>query len=137
MSGFIGLQSYTEFDNLVISQLAGDNSFVGRVYSMAPLTGGGTEFSNLISSILKSAPDESVMQFSLICSPDSNVESNFSMGKLTQNIVLNELIAAQGSLFDRGLSYGQTPALPAINKLRLIISFNIPVKSVSNEAVQD
>jgi|GEM_PF-1966751 len=137
MSGFIGLQSYTEFDNLVISQLAGDNSFVGRVYSMAPLTGGGTEFSNLISSILKSAPDESVMQFSLICSPDSNVESNFSMGKLTQNIVLNELIAAQGSLFDRGLSYGQIPALPAINKLRLIISFNIPVKSLSNEAVQD
>ena len=136
MSEFIGLQSYTELDNMVISQLAGDNLYVGRVYAMAPLTGGGTEFSNLISSILKSAPDDSVMQFSLICSPDSSVKSTFTQGKLTQNIVLNELIAAQGTLFELGLVYGQIPVLPAINKLRLIISFNIPLKSVSHEHVQ-
>ena len=131
MSEFIGLQSYTELDNMVISQLAGDNLYVGRVYAMAPLTGGGTEFSNLISSILKSAPDDSVMQFSLICSPDSSVKSTFTQGKLTQNIVLNELIAAQGTLFELGLVYGQIPVLPAINKLRLIISFNISHSIIS------
>ena len=135
MSAFLAIHSYSEENNMIVSQQTDKKSFVGRVYSATPLSGGGTEFSNLISAIFKSAPDDAIMQFSLMCKPDLTLSSNYRSGKKTANQALNALIGEQSQLFDSATEPGQLPSMPGINKLKLIISFNIPIDKVSTESV--
>ena len=135
MSSFLAIQSYTEESNMIVSQQEGNKSFVGRVYSATPLAGGGAEFSNLIGAIFKSAPDDSVMQFSLICTPDVSMHSQYCAGKSTTNTVLSELIKSQSSLFHSALEPGELGDLPGVNQLTLIISFNTPIDSLSEDVI--
>ncbi len=135
MSAFLAIQSYSKENNLIVSQQTGNKSFVGRVYSATPLAGGGSEFSNLISAIFKSAPDDSVMQFSLVCTPDVSLSMRYQKAKGAGNQALNELIGAQASLFKAALEPGELIDMPGVNTLSLVISFNTPVNSVSDDCL--
>ena len=132
MSSFLAIQSYSAETGLIVSQQEGGNSFIGRVYCATPLAGGGAEFSNLISAIFKSAPDDAVMQFSLLCTPDAFLHSRYQAGKTCGNGALGELTQAQSALFKSALEPGELLDLPGTNTLKLIISFNIPTSAVGN-----
>jgi len=135
MSSFLSIQSYSEESNLIFSQQVGKKSFVGRVYAASPLAGGGAEFSKLISAIFKSAPDDSVMQFSLVCTPDALIHKRYCSGKTTANSVLSELIDSQSNLFKSAIEPGELGDMPGLNQLTLIISFNVPTASLSPEVI--
>jgi len=72
-SSFIGIESYVGDTNLIVTKHAQDKPYIGRAYITPPLIGGGSEFSVLIANIFKGAPDDSIVQVSLISTPDGDV----------------------------------------------------------------
>lgn len=136
----LGIESYLQEDNLVISRQKPNKVFAGRVYSMSTLSGGGAEFSNLISAIFKSAPDNSLMQFNLICAPNSEIQNKYAINKTSGNETLQQIVKTQSLLFEQFRnprvqdlsdqeSFNTLPDMTCLNELTLIVSFNIPVKS--------
>lgn len=132
-SSFLHVESYTRGSNLIISKPEGGSICIGRCYEMNPLAGGGAEFAGLIQNVYKSAPDDSVLQISLLNAPDYDVPYNLARGKKHGNKLLQELIHRQAQLYERAQTVGALADIPAINHKTLIVSFMTPVNLV-NEA---
>ena len=62
----IHLEAYQQHENLIVAKPPRDKQYVGRVYLMSPLVGGGGEISGAVQSLFKSCPDDSVLQFTLL-----------------------------------------------------------------------
>lgn len=132
-SSFLHVESYTRGSNLIISKPEGSNICVGRCYEMSPLAGGGAEFAGLIQNVYKSAPDDSVLQISLLNAPDYDVPYNLVRGKTHGNNLLQELIHRQAQIYERAQRVDALADMPAINRKTLIVSFMTPVNLI-NEA---
>ena len=137
ISDFINLETYTSDSHLIISKADGDKMMVGRVYEMSPLAGGGGEFSDVIHSITKTAPDDSVIQVTLFCHPDHEAASTFLKNKIHGGELVQELIARKAKLLTAGLNIGWQPDTPPINVRRVIISTATPIRTPSVEALDD
>jgi conjugal transfer ATP-binding protein TraC len=135
-SEFVYLESYVRGSNLIISKPEGDNIYVGRCYEMSPLSGGGAEFASLIQSVYKSAPDDAVLQISLLNLPDYDVPYNLARGKEHGNLLLQELVQRQAQLYQNAQRIGVLEDMPMINRKTLIMSFMTPVNLV-NQATLD
>lgn len=134
-SSFIAIESYTVDGNLIISKHAGEKTFIGRVYEMLPLTGGGSEFPNLISGILKEVPDDSLLQFNLVCSPDLTLPYDFVKGKDQGNETLQTLVGRQALLYEKARLPGTLSGTPPLNKKTLYVSFMVPVTDITDEII--
>lgn len=135
-SSFVHLESYARASNLIVSKPDGDGLCVGRCYEMSPLSGGGAEFAGLIQNIYKSAPDDSVLQMSLLNFPDYDVPYNLVRGKGHGNKLLQELIQRQALLYERAQRIGVLTDMPIINRKTLIVSFMTPVHLINDETLE-
>jgi len=134
-SSFIAIESYTVDGHLIISKHAGERTFIGRVYEMLPLTGGGSEFPTLISGILKDVPDDSLLQFNLICSPDLTLPHDLARGKEHGNETLQTLIGRQALLYEKAIAPGVLLGTPPLNKKTLYASFMVPVAEITDDVI--
>jgi conjugal transfer ATP-binding protein TraC len=134
-SGFIHLETFTADNHLIISKSVGDKFFVGRTYEMSPLIGGGGEFGDIVVNIFKAAPDDSVIQVSLVSSPDFNSAERFAQGKQLGNEVISELVERQRKLLIASATIGWQPDIPALNCRTVLISLAIPVDRVDEETL--
>jgi conjugal transfer ATP-binding protein TraC len=135
-STFVHVESYTRESNLIISKPEGDSIYIGRCYEMSPLSGGGTEFAGLIQTIYKSAPDDAVLQLSLLNLPDHDVPYNLVRGKAHGNRLLQELMQRQAQLYQRAGKIGILADLPIINRKTLVVSFMTPAMLINDTTLQ-
>lgn len=136
-SDFVNLETYTSDDHLIVSKAQDDKLYIGRVYEMSPLIGGGGEFGNVIVNIFKSAPDDSVIQVSLLSFPDYEASRKFAKGKDFGHEVVSELIQRQCKLLDSSLRIGWQSDVPALNQRTVLISLAIPVRQVNKLALTE
>jgi conjugal transfer ATP-binding protein TraC len=135
-SSFVHLESYARESNLIVSKPEGDSIYVGRCYEMSPLSGGGTEFAGLIQNIYKSAPDDALLQISLLSIPDHDVPYNLVRGKASGNRLLQELMQRQARLYETAKRIGALADMPAVNRKSLIMSFMTPVNLVNDTTLE-
>lgn len=135
ISDYINLETYTSDSHLIVSKAEGDKMMAGRVYEMSPLSGGGTEFSDVIHNIAKTAPDDAVIQVTTICYPDYEAAETFLKNKTKGGEIVQELIRRKAELLKTALNYGWQPDTPPINARRVIISTSNPIRSPSTEVL--
>lgn len=135
-SDLVNLDTYTQDDHLVFSKADGDKSYVGRVYVASPLVGGGSEFSNVIVNAIKSMPDDSVIQISLVCTPDHEAGATFGKNKDRGSEMITELIKRQQGVLAAAGSIGWKEDLPALNVRRVYISPAVPIGRITPEVVE-
>lgn len=135
-SSFLHVESYARGSNLIVSKPEGNSIYIGRCYEMSPLAGGGTEFAGLIQNIYKSAPDESVLQITLLSVPDHDVPYNLVRGKTHGNRLLQELVHRQAQLYHRAQKIGVLPNMPAINRKTVIMSLMTPANLVNDATLE-
>lgn len=135
-SAFINIESYTKDTHLIVSKADGDSMFIGRAYEMSPLTGGGSEFSGLIQNILKLAPDDSLVQVSLMSVPDYNAPYLLVKGKKHGNKTLTELIHRQAKLYEKALDVEGLSGMPSINNKTVIVTLMIPTKQINDAEME-
>jgi conjugal transfer ATP-binding protein TraC len=136
-SSFVNLDTYTREDHLIVSKADGDKTYIGRVYLMSPLAGGGGEFSTVVQHIIKSAPDDTVIQVSLVCEPDYEAEHIFAKGKSAGGPLVTELIKRQCKLLKNAVKFAWQPDIPSLNIRSVIVSLGSPVKSLSDEVTEN
>ena len=136
-SDLIHLDTYTQDDHLIISKAHGDKTYIGRVYSATPLVGGGGEFATVIQNIFKSCPDDSVLQVSLVCSPDHDAAVIYAHGKVHGGEMIQELIQRQKTLIGKAANIGWQPDVPLLNRRTLIVSLATPVNAITEEVRAD
>lgn len=103
---------------------------------MSPLTGGGSDLNSIVTNLLKSSPDDSVIQVSLLCSPDFNAAETYVQGKNPANPVLHRLIQNHKKLIESSLTLGAHDDLPILNVKTVIMTLAIPVKNTKQEAFE-
>jgi conjugal transfer ATP-binding protein TraC len=136
-SDFVNLETYTSDTNLVISKAEAEKPYVGAVYRMSPLAGGGGEFSTVVQNIFKAVPDDSVIQVSLVVHPDHDAAETFAKGKVHGGHIVQDLIARHTKLVGSALSVGSLKDMPILNKRSVVISLAIPSKRVEDEALEN
>jgi conjugal transfer ATP-binding protein TraC len=137
ISDFINLETFTSDSHLIIAKAEGDKMMAGRVYEMSPLSGGGSEFSDVIQNIAKTSPDDTVIQVSLLCHPDHNAASTFMKNKTGGGELVQELVARKAKLLTDALEYGWQPDVPPINVRKVIISTSTPIGNTSDKTLAD
>jgi len=137
LSEIIHLDSFESHNNIIVTKPKGDSDYLGCTYSMTPLSGAGAEVTTLVASVIKTAPDDSIIQVSLLCEPDVSAQSDYLRGKTHGGQVVSELIKRRVDLLKRGLEPDWQADLPLINKKTLIISLLYPVKHVDQSAVEE
>jgi conjugal transfer ATP-binding protein TraC len=136
-SDLVNLDAYTREDHLLFSKADGDKSYVGRVYVARPLLGGGSEFANVIVNVIKSMPDDSVIQVSLLCTPDHDAAHTFGKNKDRGSAVVTELVERQKSVFNAALEIGWKEDMPALNVRRVVISPAVPITRITPEVIEE
>ena len=64
LSDIIHLDSFEANNNIIVTKPRGDSDYLGCTYLMTPLSGAGQEVTTLMASVIKTAPDESIIQVS-------------------------------------------------------------------------
>jgi conjugal transfer ATP-binding protein TraC len=136
LSDIIHLDSFEANNNIIVTKPRGDSDYLGCTYLMTPLSGAGQEVTTLMASVIKTAPDESIIQVSLLCEPDMWAQTDYLRGKTHGGHFIQELIQRRADLLKKGLSADWQIDLPIINKKSLIISLLYPVKNVDQEAME-
>lgn len=137
ISDLINLDTYTAENNLVISKARHDQTYIGRSYVMSPLLGGGAEFAEVIMSLFKTVPDNSVIQFNLICQPDHEAADIFSRGKIYGGAVIQDLMSRQRNLITQATQIGWQQDVPLLNRRYLLISLATPVRKINEESLEE
>ncbi|MGR9587093.1 TraC family protein [Pandoraea sputorum] len=137
ISSVINLETYTTDSNLIVSKADSEKAYVGAVYRMSPLSGGGGEFSTVIQNAFKAVPDDSVIQVSLIAQPDHAAPEAFAKGKVHGGEVVQHLISRQKKLFTDGLKSGSLTDMPILNKRTVIISLAVPCRKVDENTLEE
>jgi conjugal transfer ATP-binding protein TraC len=136
-SGILNLETYTREDNLVLSKSEGERLMVGRVLEAAPLVGGGAEFGAVLNSALRGAPDDSVLQLSLLCVPDFDAPQRYTRGKTAGNAAVAALVERQRLVLESALQVGWRGDVPMLNRRTLVASLAVPVVDRSEDAFGD
>lgn len=134
-SAFVGLESYTDSD-LLISKHVGSSYLIGKTYYMSPISGGGGDLSGVIADLVKTLPEQSIVQTLEMSFPDRNVQFDYMRGKTSTNPLIASLVRAQSNVFVQALKVGWQDDTPALNKKRLAISLAVPVRTPDEETVE-
>lgn len=135
-SSFIGIESYVGDTNMIVTKHADDRTYIGRAYTTPPLIGGGSEFSTLIANIFKGAPDDSIVQVSLISTPDRDVPFFLCKGKTGGNELVQKLIDQQALLMEKSAQSNTLYKQPVTNKKTVVISLMIPAKKLDAAEIE-
>lgn len=136
-SKLVNLDTYTKDTHLIIAKAPNDKTYIGRVYQMSPLVGGGSEFGTVLRNIIKTAPDDTVIQVNLICEPDDEAPNIFATGKNHGGDVVQELIARQVKLLSNATEIGWQGDVPLLNIKTVITSIAIPVRNTPLSILED
>lgn len=136
-SDLIHIDTYIANHHLVVSKAKQDKTYIGRAYAMSPLLGGGGEFSDVVLNLFKSVPDDSLIQFNLICEPDHDAADNFARGKIHGSVMVRQLIDQQCDLLRDATEVGWQPDVPLLNRRTLLMSLAIPIRQVDAETIED
>jgi conjugal transfer ATP-binding protein TraC len=137
-SDIIHLDTYTgDEERLIFAKPDGDKAFVGRVYVASPLVGHGGEFSNVVQNLLKSAPDDSVIQVSLLCTPDHEAADVYARNKEHGPGATTELVQRQRAVLEAATRGGFKSDLPILNCRRSVISVAMPISRIGTEAIEE
>lgn len=134
-SGFIHLETY--HDDLIVTKAPGEPLYIGKVYEMSPLTGGGGEFGSVVVNMFKSVPDETIIQHSEIIPPDFSAPNKYLHRKNTSNSVIKELLYRQASVLEKALTVGWQEDMPILNKKTIILTVSIPVGDLSRKTLDE
>lgn len=137
ISDFIGIETYTVAGDLIVTKPEKDGYFIGRAYEMTPLSGGGGEFSTVVTNLFKTAPDNSVIQVSLLCYPDHEAAGIYLTGKTHGSPMVQELVKNQAKLITKAAQVGWQPDLPLLNQRTLLVTLAIPTKKTDEKAMSD
>ncbi|RQQ88677.1 conjugal transfer protein TraC [Burkholderia stagnalis] len=136
-SKMINVETYTSDTNLVVTKAPGaEKPFIGGVYRMSPLAGGGGEFSTVVQNVFKAVPDDSVIQVSLLVHPDHEAPATFRKGKNYGGHVIQDLIRRQAGLFHGAATSVPLADLPMINNRTVYISLAVPHRKVDPDALE-
>lgn len=135
-SELINIDSYQNGSNLIITKGIGDILTVGRIYEMSPLSGGGTEFNDVIHNIAKTSPENAVIQVSLFSYPDHDASETYLKNKDFGGDLIQALVGRKSSLIKESLSIGWQPDIPPLNIRKVIISTQIPISSVDEKTLE-
>ncbi len=136
-SDLIHLDTYIADHHLVVSKAKQDKTYIGRAYAMSPLLGGGSEFAEVVLNLFKSVPDDSLMQFNLICEPDHEAADHFARGKTHGSAMVRQLIDQQCNLLRQATKIGWQPDVPLLNRRTLLMSLAMPVRQVDAETIEE
>ena len=130
-SSVIHLETYTHEDRLIVSKPDGDKLMVGRVLEASALIAGGGDFGVTVNSVIRSAPDNSVVQISLIGSPDFDGPDRYARGKTQGSRAVTELVQRQRAVLQGALNIGWQEDEPVLSTRRVLISLAVPVSDTS------
>lgn len=133
----VNLETYTSDTNLVVSKSEGEKPYVGAVYRMTPLAGGGGEFSTVVQNVFKAIPDDSVIQVSLIVHPDHEAPQTFAQGKVYGGHVVQDLVGRHAKLLQSALTTGALVDMPILNRRTVVISLAIPSRKVDSDVLEN
>lgn len=136
-SDLIHLDTYISTNHLVVSKAKQDKTYIGRAYAMSPLLGGGSEFAEVVLNLFKSVPDDSLIQFNLICEPDHDAADNFARGKIHGSAMVRKLIDQQCDVLRKAMEVGWQPDVPLLNRRTLLMSLAIPVSQLNAENIEE
>lgn len=136
-SDIINLETYTPDSHLLISKAAGgEKPYIGAVYRMSPLAGGGGEFSTVVQNVFKAVPDDSVITVSLLVQPDHHAPAAFAKGKVNGGYVVTDLVNRQRRLYEQGIRTGTLADMGMINKRTVYISLAVPCRKADAEVIE-
>jgi conjugal transfer ATP-binding protein TraC len=136
-SEMIHLETYTADSHLLISKAPGnERPYIGAVYRMSPLSGGGGEFSTVVQNVFKAVPDDSVITVSLLVQPDHDAPAVFAKGKTNGGRVILDLVERQRKLYEKALRAGTLPDMGMLNKRTVFISLAVPARKIDPETIE-
>jgi conjugal transfer ATP-binding protein TraC len=133
----IQLETYTPDSHLLISKAPGNEKpYIGAVYRMSPLAGGGGEFSTVVQNVFKAVPDDSVITVSLLVQPDHDAPATFAKGKTHGGHVVRDLVSRQRDLFKDALSAGALEDMGMLNTRTVFVSLAVPARKVDGDVIE-
>lgn len=135
-SSFVNLDTYTRDDHLVISKAAGDKTYIGRVYEMSPLVGGGGDFATVVQNVFKSAPDDGLIQVSLICEPDHEAAATWAKNKGQGSDTVTTLVQQQRALFESATELDWQDDVPFLNIRTVVMALGLPSRAISSDTLE-
>lgn len=136
-SEIIHLETYTSDSHLLISKAPGnERQYIGAVYRMSALAGGGGDFSTVVQNVFKAVPDDSVINVSLLVSPDHKAPSTYLKGKDQGTHVVQDLVHRQARLYEGALRVGALEDMGMLNVRTVFISLAIPVRKVDVDTIE-
>jgi conjugal transfer ATP-binding protein TraC len=133
----INLETYTSDSNLLISKApGGEKPYIGAVYRMSPLAGGGGEFSTVVQNVFKAVPDDSVITVSLLVQPDHDAPAAFAKSKIHGGNVVADLVDRQRTLYEQALNPGTLVDMGMLNKRSVFISLAVPTRKIDAEVLE-
>lgn len=136
-SDIIHLETYTDEDRLIVSKPDGDKLMIGRVIEASPLIAGGGDFGVTINSVIRSAPDNSVVQISLVGSPDFDAPGRYARGKPHGTRAVTELVQRHRTVLEGALQAGWQDEEPVLSTRRVLISLAVPVSDTSETTLSE
>jgi conjugal transfer ATP-binding protein TraC len=130
-SSMIHLETYTTEDRLIVSKPDGDKLMIGRAIEASALIAGGGDFGMTVNAVIRSAPDNSVVQVSLIGSPDFDGPARYVTGKDQGSRAVSELVQRHRGVLERALEVGWQEEEPVLSTRRVLISLAVPVADTS------
>ena len=136
-SSMIHLETYTSDDHLIVSKADGDKLMIGRVIEASPLIAGGGDFGVTVNSVIRAAPDNSVIQISEICAPDFDAPQRYAAGKTFGTPAVTELVSRQARVLQGALSIGWQEDEPILSSRRNLISLAVPVGDTAPKTIAE
>lgn len=136
-SDIINLETYTDEDSLIVAKPDGDKLMIGRVIEASALIAGGGDFGVTINSVIRSAPDNSVVQISLVGSPDFDAPSRYARGKVHGKRAVTELVQRHRTVLEGALEAGWQDEEPVLSTRRVLISLAVPVADTSEATLAE
>ena len=134
-SSMIHLETYTNEDRLIVSKADGDKLMIGRVIEASPLIAGGGDFGVTVNSVIRAAPDNSVIQVSLVGAPDLDAPARYAQGKTHGSRAVSELVERQRRVLEGALTIDWQEGEPILSVRRVLISLAVPIADTSPETV--
>lgn len=136
-SDIINLETYTDEDSLIVAKPDGDKLMIGRVIEASALIAGGGDFGVTINSVIRSAPDNSVVQISLVGSPDFDAPNRYARGKVHGKRAVTELVQRHRTVLEGALEAGWQDEEPVLSTRRVLISLAVPVADTSEATLAE
>lgn len=136
-SSIIHLETYTNEDRLIVSKADGDKLMIGRVVEASPLIAGGGDFGVTVNSVIRAAPDNSVIQISEISAPDYDAPARYAAGKTQGSRATTELVRRQSAVLEGALKIGWQEDEPILSSRRVLISLAVPVADTSPRTIEE